>query len=118
MCFMVWGLGTFPLFVELLRLLPSLHTLEIGWAYDFITAPLEKALEGVKLPQIKTLIIPPSVYPLLQRCCNVEDVVCAIRGITTRPYSDGFLRSLMSNRDSKVKQLAIPLALLSNPSRE
>ena len=117
MCFVVWGLGTFPLFVELLRLLPSLHTLEIGWAYDFITAPLEKALEGVKLPQIKTLIIPPSAYPLLQRCCNVEDVVCAIRDITG-PSSDGFFKSLMSNRDSKLKRLAIPLALLPDPPRK
>ena len=116
MCF-VWDLAIFPLFVGCLKSLPSLHTLEIGWSNDFITTPLENALKGVKLPQIKTLIIPPSAYPLLQRCCNVEDVVCAIMHLTI-PSNDGFLRSLASNRDSKVKQLAIPLALLSNPSRK
>ena len=73
--------------------------------------------EGVcKLPQIKTLIIPPTTHPLLQHCRDVDDVICVITD-ETRSF-DGLLRSLASNRDSKVKQLAIPVALWPNPSRE
>ena len=106
-----------PLFVKCLESLPNLHTLEVGrWAEDTTTTPLKKALQGVKLPQIKTLIIPPAAHPLLQHCRDVEDVICVIMGETQS--SDGLLRSLTSNRDSKIKRLAIPLALWPNPSRE
>ena len=80
-----------------------------------MTSSLETALEGVELFQIKTLVLPPTAYPLLQHCRNVEDVVCVVgRGTTT----DGFLESFESNRDSKVKRLAIPLVLWPCPSRE
>ena len=115
--YFMWDMSTFPLFVECLKSLPNLHTLSIGRATDSNTTPLENALQGVELPQIKNLIAPPAAYPLLQRCCNVEDVVCAIRDITG-PSSDGFFESLMSNRDSKLKRLAIPLALLPDPPRK
>lgn len=71
---------------------------------------------GVDL-QIETLILPPAAYPLLQHCPNVEDVVCLIND-TTGPSGDEFLRSLMSNRDSKLKRLEIPLALLPNHLRK
>ena len=81
-----------------------------------MVASLEEALERVKLPQIKTLILPPTAYPLIQHCSNVEDIICVVgRGATP---TDGFLSSLASNQDSKVKRLAIPLVLWSNPSRE
>ena len=108
------GLGwstSFP-FVKCLKSLPNLHTLEIGWVEYSVTTLLKDALKGVKLPQIKTLILPPPAHPLLQHCCNVEDVVCVV-GCETKS-SDGFLRSLTSKRDSKVKRLAIPLVLWPN----
>ena len=104
-------------FVKCLKSLPNLHTLEIGmFCGDTVTTKLKKALGRVKLRQIKTLIIPPAAHPLLQHCRDVEDVICVIMGETQS--SDGLLRSLTSNRDSKVKRLAIPLALWPNPSRE
>ena len=72
---------------------------------------------GVKLPQIKTLIIPPAAHPLLQHCQDVEEVICLIIPGQVQSF-DGLLGSLASNQDSKVKRLAIPLALLLNPNRK
>ena len=110
------NMPTFPLFVRCLESLPSLRTLEIGWADDIITTPLKDALKRVKLPQIKTLILPPAAYPLLRHCRDVEDIVYVVRDRATP--SNEFLESLVSNRNSKVKRLAIPLAPWPNPSRE
>ena len=104
-------------FVKCLESLPNLHTLSIGGAYLPNTASLTKVLEGVNFPQIKTLTLHPVIYPLLKHCPNVEDVVCRTRGITN-PFCDGFLRSLMSNQDSKLKRLSIPLALLPDAHRK
>ena len=101
------GKPTFPPFVKCLKSLPNLHTLKIGWMASFETLPLENALDGVELPQIKTLILPPAAHPLLQHCCDVEDVVCMIRYETAASY--GFIKSFESIRDSKIKRLAIPL---------
>ena len=101
------------LFVKCLESLPNLHTLEIG-SMEGITSPLKKALKGVELPQIKTLILPPAAHPLLRHCCDVEDVTC-VGGYETI-HSEGFLGSLAFNLDSKVKQLTIPLVSWDNPS--
>ena len=103
-----------PLFVKCLKSLPNLHTLEIGCEENFATTPLKDALEDINLPQIKTLILPPSAHPLIRHSPDVEDVVCVVRHQTASP--DGFLGSLASNRNSKVKRLAIPLILWGNPS--
>ena len=43
--------------------------------------------------------------------------MCVV-GCENVPPSKGFLRSLASNRNSKVKRLAIPLVLWPNPSRK
>ena len=102
-----WNQAVLPPFVRCVESLPNLHTLEIGMANIFMTAPLKDALEGVKLPQIKTLILPPAAHPLLQHCHNAEDVICVIEYYTGS--SDEFFESLASNQDSKVKRLAIPL---------
>ena len=114
--FFTWDNTALPPFIRCLESLPNLHTLEIGRADGSITTPLKNALKRVKLPQIKTLIIPPEAYPLLQCCCDVEDVVCVIKDNTFS--SDEFLGSLAANRDSKVRRLAIPLVSLGNPSRK
>ena len=111
-----WNGFGFPPFVKCLESLPNLHTLEIGWADDRITVPLKNALKRATFPQIRTLILPPVAYPLLRHCRDVEDVVCAVWFQTVLP--DGFLISLASNRNSKVKRLAIPLATWANPSRK
>ena len=107
--------GSYPLFVKCLESLKNLHTLEMG-PVGAIAIRLKDALKGVKLPQIKTLILPPAAHPLLRHCRNVEDVVCVIERKFVHP--DEFLKSLASNQDSKVKQLAIPLVLWENPSRK
>lgn len=113
---LLWNGAILHLFVECLESLPCLHTLEIGWTDEFIAAPLKDALRGVKLPQIKTLILPPAAHPLLRHCRNVEDVVCAV-GYKTATF-DRFLASLAYDRDSKVKRLAIPLASWTKLSRK
>ena len=113
---LIWGNGGLPPFVRCLESLPNLHTLEIGRAERSTTTPLQDALKRAKLPQIKTLIIPPEVYPLLQRCCDVEDVVYVTSENATP--SEEFLTALASNRDSKVRRLAIPLVSWGNTSRK
>ena len=112
----IWNNSILPKFVKCLEFLPSLHTLEIGRADGDITTPLEKALKRVKLPQIKVLILPPTVHPLLRHCCNVEDVVYVV--MNRAVLMDEFLASLASNQDSKVKRLTIPLASCGSPSRK
>ena len=79
-------------------------------------APLRNALNCIELPQIKTLILHHFAYPLLQHCPNVEDVACVVKYQIVPP--DGFLRSLTSNRDSKVKRLTIPLVLWDDAPRK
>ena len=96
------------LLVKCLVSLPNLHTLEIAWFYDPLIRKLRKTLRRVKLPQIKTLILPVTAYPLLEHCPEVEDVVCIPKhdndfGLET------FLRSISLNRNSKIRRLAIPL---------
>jgi len=103
----LWNVAKFPLFVECLESLPNLHTLAIGSSDSYITNSLKNALKRYKLPQIKTLILPPCAHPLLKRCCNAEDVDCVV---TDRPVpSEKLLGFLASIRGSKVKRLAIPL---------
>ena len=80
------------------------------------TTLLRNALEGVKLPQIKTLILPPAAYPLLRHCRDVEDVACLF--LYNEGPTDKFLKSLASNRHSKVERLAIPLVLEADSSRK
>ena len=116
MVYILWGDSAIPPFVGCLESLPNLHTLEVGQADSSITTPLESAIEHIQLPQIKTLILPPTAHPLLHHCCNVEDVVCVIRDSTIS--SDEFLESLVFNQDSKVKRLAIPPVSWGNPSRK
>ena len=111
-----WNWSCFSSFVECLQSLPNLHTLEIGRVNNFATTHLKYVLMGVELPQIKTLILPPAAYPLLQCCRNVEDVVCVAGDLDMSP--DEFLGSLPSKRDSNVKRLAIPLVGWDNPSRK
>ena len=114
--FLMWGNTVILPFVRCLESLPNLHTLEIGRTNGSITTQLKKALKRIRLPHIKTLIIPPETYPLLQYCCNVEDVVWVTRDNTVS--SDEFLGALASNRDSKVRRLAIPLVSWGDPYRK
>ena len=112
------GRGSFllPSFVKCLKSLPNLHTLEVGWMDGLATVPLKNALKGVQFPQIKTLILFPTAYPILQHCRNVENVACVLRYQNTFP--DLLLRSLASIQDSKVKRLTIPLCLCVNAPRK
>jgi len=104
-------------FVRCLSFLPNLHTLQIGSMERGLDDDLlKKALGWMRLPQIKTLIIPEAAHLLLEHCRNVEDVVWVIEDV--RSYPDGFFRSLMPTSNSKVKRLTIPLVLPSNPSRK
>jgi hypothetical protein len=114
----LWSDSAVPLFVKCLESLPNLHTLEVPWGNTHITGPLVHALNCIALPQIKTLIIPPAAYPLLRHCHNVEDFVCVVRHAPTPTPSNGILSSLASNRDLKIKRLAIPLVSWANPSRK
>jgi len=103
-------------FIKCLGSLPNPHTLEIGQEDWYTMHTLKLKFEGVKLPQIKTLIPPPALHPLLKHCPNVEDVDWVIGDETVS--SDEFLGSLTLIQDSKIKRLAIPLILPGNPSRK
>ena len=111
-----WKGPVLSAFVKCLQSLPNLHTLEIGWADEWFTTPLRDALKGVKLPQIKTLILPPAAHPLFRHCLDVDDVVCVVGDHAKS--CDEFFGSLASNRNSKVRRLAIPLAMWGNTTRE
>ena len=106
-----------PFFVKCLESLPNLHTLEIAWSGNPLGSQLRKALEHVKLPQIKTLIMPATAHPLLEHCPEVEDVVCVV--MHWNVSSGAFHRSLAFNPGSKVRRLAIPLTpRCDKPSRK
>ena len=81
-----------------------------------MTTSLEKALKRIKLPQIRTLILPPAAHSILRHCHNVEDVVYVARDITWPRYR--FPKSLGSNRNSNIKRLAFSLILWPNLPRE
>jgi hypothetical protein len=118
MMYLAWDESMIPLFVRCLESLPNLHTLETPWADGHFTSTLEDALKRIKLPQIKVLLISPAAHPLLQHCHSVEDLICVDRSRGPDIPSDIILCSLASNRNPKVKRLAIPLALWANPSRK
>ena len=109
-----WYMPTHLPFVKWLESLPNLHTLEMGEFEEFDTPALRRALKGVKLPHIKTLILSPAAYPLLQHCRDVENVTCVV-GSHEGP-SDKFLKSLAFNRGSKIKRLVVPLVLRADSS--
>ena len=110
----MWNNSTLSKFVKCLEALPNLHTLEVGQVDYYPTPLLESALGHVELPQIKALILPPTAYPLLRKCRNVEDVVCV--SMRRNFLSNEFYESLTSNSDSKVKCLTVPLISSDNPS--
>ena len=114
----MWDNTTLPKFVKCLQSLPNLHTLEIGHCdvVHYPTPLLRNVLGRVELPQIKVLILPPTAYPLLGQCRNVEDVVYVSMGRAT--LFDEFCESLVSNHDSGVKRLTIPVISCDNPSRK
>lgn len=101
-----------PLFVKCLEALPYLHTLEVAGSGSWISGHLMAALSDVEFPEVKKLILHASVYPLLRKCPEVEDVVCLVLRDGERP--DEFLESL----PSKVRRLAIPLTGWYQPSRK
>lgn len=68
---------------------------------------LGTALQGVKLPQIKTLIIPAAAHSLLGHCREVEDVVCVVTSWDAA--SDEFLKSVALSPSLKIRRLAISL---------
>jgi len=113
---LLWD-NAIPAFVKCLESLPNLHTLEIGSAdYSPSTTQLKKVFEGVELPQIKTLFLPPAAYPLLECCHNVEDVDWVIGSELISIVN--YLGPLASIQDLKVRRLAVPLVSLGNPSRK
>ena len=106
----------FDSFVKCLESLPNLHTLEIRQMDNPSTISLQSALEGAKLPHIKSLTLPPAAYPLLQHCHNVEDVTW-VTGYHEES-SDQLLRYLVSNQHPRVKRLVVPLVMRGDPSRK
>ena len=113
--YLVYKSSAFPEFVKCLKSLPNLHTLEIGQMDYYPKGSLENELGRVKLPQIKTLILPPHAFPLLRSCRNVEDVVYVLVGSGIE-FVKEFWESLASIQDSKVKRLTIPMISRENIS--
>lgn len=39
-----------------------------------MTTPIKKAFEGISLPTIRTIMLPPGAHEILRRCPGAEDV--------------------------------------------
>lgn len=63
-------------FARCLVVLPNLHTLEVVSMGTDYSQPLRKALRGLKLPQIRTLILPSTAHHILRHCPNVDNLTC------------------------------------------
>jgi hypothetical protein len=91
----------FDIFVRCLAVLPNLHTLEVISMGNHYTEPLRKALHDIKLPQIRTLILPSMAHCLLRHCPNVDDLTCT----PFRPNED-FIESLIVG-GQKLRRFAV-----------
>ena len=99
------------LFVKCLQSLPNLHTLEIEWTSGNIGIALGGALANAEFPNIRTLIVPTTAYPLLRHCPGVENIVYVPSwGWISTYHERDFFESLASIPDSKVKRLVVPLS--------
>lgn len=63
-------------FTRCLAALPNLRTLEVISMGVQYSRPLQNALDGIKLPQIRTLSLPSAAHHLLLHCPNVDDLTC------------------------------------------
>lgn len=88
-------------FARCLAVLPNLHTLEVVSMAVHYSQYLHTALRGVKLPQIRTLILPSRAHHLLRHCPNVDDLTCT-------PFSpdEKFVESLAKGRQ-KLRRFAV-----------
>ena len=67
-----------PAFVKCLQSLPNLHTLELCHVHQEMTTKLRLAFEKIKLPSIRTVVLPTIAHHILRSCPNVEDVTCNV----------------------------------------
>lgn len=93
--------GIFNTFINCLATLPNLHTLEVISMGTHYSDPLREALIGVKLPQIRTLILPSMAHYLLRHCPNVDDLTCT----PFRPNEE-FIQSLIAGKQ-KLRRFAV-----------
>jgi len=91
----------FKIFVRCLAVLPNLHTLEVISMGTYYSESLRNSLEGISLPQIKTLILPSMAHCLLHHCPNVDDLTCT----PFRP-NEPFIQSLVIGRQ-KLRRFAV-----------
>ena len=93
--------GIFNTFISCLAALPNLHTLEVISMGTHYSDPLREALIGVKIPQIRTLILPSMAHYLLRHCPNVDDLTCT----PFRPNEE-FIQSLIAGKQ-KLRRFAV-----------
>lgn len=67
-----------PAFVDCVKSLPNLHTLELCHVHHWMTTKLRSAFEGTVVPSIRTVVLPTIAHHLLASCPNVEDVTCNV----------------------------------------
>jgi len=65
-----------PKFASLLTRLPNLHTLHILHAHTLISGALKEDFKGIRLPQIRKLIIPGYCHEILKCCPGARSVWC------------------------------------------
>lgn len=63
-----------PMFAKCLAALPNLHTIQITYANSAMSTPIKNAFEGISLPTVRTMIVPPGAHEILRRCPGVEDL--------------------------------------------
>jgi hypothetical protein len=65
-----------PNFISFISSLQNLHTLQIFHVINKITPAIRDGLQGVVLPEIRTLIIPGHCHEILKSCPQVTKVWC------------------------------------------
>ncbi|KAG6886856.1 hypothetical protein C0992_001978 [Termitomyces sp. T32_za158] len=68
-------------FVQCLKTLPNLHTLQILRAHTQMTTHLKTAFAAHKLPQVHTVVLPNHAHNILRACPEARVVMCS--------YDDG-----------------------------
>ncbi|KAH7345412.1 hypothetical protein B0J17DRAFT_608601 [Rhizoctonia solani] len=65
-----------PLFVQLLKALPNVRTLEVPHAHGWMTSIFKRHFEGNIFPTIQKVVMPTCAHEILRCCPGIRDVTC------------------------------------------
>ncbi|CAE6485450.1 unnamed protein product, partial [Rhizoctonia solani] len=65
-----------PSFIQLLKALPNVQTLEIPHVHALMTSTFKKYFEGNIFPTIQKVVLPTCAHWILRSCPGIRDVTC------------------------------------------